>query len=137
MQSKTEKKRKQALLDGYKQTVFDNSQTDYAKYMQRPEEECTFIRTGKKYEEQHWYYCYTCGLTGNTGVCAVCVRVCHQGHHVIYCRKSTFFCDCALDGGACSFQEQIEQKNAGSKDGPPGGGGSLFGLPSSSGFGGF
>ena len=51
MQSKVEKKRKQALLDGYKQTVFDNSQTDYAKYMHRPEEECTFIRTGKQYEE--------------------------------------------------------------------------------------
>lgn len=100
--------------------------------MQRPEDECTFLRTGKKYEDQHWYYCYTCGLTGNTGVCAVCVRVCHKDHHVIYCKKSTFFCDCALDGGACSFQTQIDKKN--SKDAGPAGGG-LFGMPpSNSGF---
>ena len=104
---RNDRKRKQALLDGYKEEVFDNSQTDYAKYMFRPENSCTFLRTQKKYEEQHWYYCYTCGLTGNTGACSVCVRVCHKGHHVIYFRKSTFFCDCQDSGGNCSFASQI------------------------------
>lgn len=100
-----DKKKKQATLEGYKQEVFDNSQTDYARYMLRPEEKCTFLRTGKNFEDQHYYHCYTCGLTGNTGVCTVCVRVCHKGHHVVYAKKSTFFCDCNEDGGNCSFKD--------------------------------
>ena len=107
-QQKAEKKQKQALLEGFRREKFDNSD-GYLKYMFKPEEKCTFIRTGKKFEEQHWYYCYTCGLTGNTGVCAVCVRVCHAGHHVIYCKKSTFFCDCSQDGKECGFEAQIKQ----------------------------
>jgi len=116
-----------SLLEGYKQDVFNNSETDYARYMSRPEEKCTFIRTGKEYQEQHWYYCYTCGLTGNSGVCAICVRTCHKGHHVIYSRKSTFFCDCALEvGPACVWQETISEQEHDKKK-PSGAPGGLFG----------
>lgn len=44
--------------------------------------------------EQHWYNCYTCGLTGDKGCCTLCALICHEGHEVSYSRYSTFFCDC-------------------------------------------
>jgi hypothetical protein len=46
-----DKKKKLMTLEGYKEEVFDNSQTDYAKYMFKPEERCTFLRTGKNFED--------------------------------------------------------------------------------------
>ena len=55
---------------------------------------CTFAVTGSNFTEQHWYYCYTCGLTQSEGCCSVCVKVCHRGHIVSYSRRSRFFCDC-------------------------------------------
>jgi Putative zinc finger in N-recognin (UBR box) len=51
----------------------------------------------KDFHEQHWYNCYTCGLTNDKGCCTLCAIVCHQGHDVSYARYSSFFCDC---GGA-------------------------------------
>ena len=33
-------------------------------------------------QTQHWYYCYTCNLTGAEGCCSICARVCHKGHDV-------------------------------------------------------
>lgn len=47
--SKQDKKPKQALLEGFRQEKYDNSE-GYSKYMSRPEEKCTFLRTGKNYE---------------------------------------------------------------------------------------
>lgn len=41
-------------------------------------ESCTYNTTQKNYAEQHWYYCYTCGLTLSEGCCSVCARVCHS-----------------------------------------------------------
>lgn len=38
-------------LEGFKEDVFDNSQTDHAKYMFKPEDKCTFLRTGKNFED--------------------------------------------------------------------------------------
>ena len=29
---------------------------------------------------------------------------------MIYCKKSTFFCDCAQDGGACNFSAEIDRQ---------------------------
>eukprot|EP00741_Cyanophora_paradoxa_P010481 tig00000158_g10134.t1 len=55
---------------------------------------CTYSATGNKFTEQHWYFCYTCGLTVSEGCCSVCVKVCHKGHDVSYSRISRFFCDC-------------------------------------------
>lgn len=55
---------------------------------------CTFTSTGSQFVEQHWYFCYTCGLTGSEGVCVVCAQVCHAGHDLSYSRHSRFFCDC-------------------------------------------
>jgi hypothetical protein len=52
-------------------------------------------------QEQHWYYCYTCGLVESEGCCSVCVKVCHKGHEVAYARHGNFFCDC---GAARSAQ---------------------------------
>ena len=55
---------------------------------------CTFTATGSNFEKQHWYHCYTCGLSNSEGCCSVCVRRCHAGHDVSYARFSRFFCDC-------------------------------------------
>ena len=46
---------------------------------------CTFLQTGSKYFNQHWYYCYTCALVNNKGCCTLCAFTCHQGHHVFFC----------------------------------------------------
>ncbi|EOD21681.1 hypothetical protein EMIHUDRAFT_207692 [Emiliania huxleyi CCMP1516] len=43
---------------------------------------CTYAVTGSNFTDQHWYYCYTCGLTQSEGCCSVCIRVCHAGHVV-------------------------------------------------------
>lgn len=57
---------------------------------------CSFvIREG--FQEQHWYNCRTCGLTGEKGCCSNCARLCHNGHDVCYARFSSFFCDCGAE----------------------------------------
>ena len=61
---------------------------------------CTFAVTGSNFTEQHWYYCYTCGLTQSEGCCSICVKVCHRGHVVSYSRRSRFFCDCGAGAAA-------------------------------------
>lgn len=48
----------------------------------------------KDFHGQHWYNCYTCGLTNDKGCCTLCAVVCHQGHDLSYARYSSFFCDC-------------------------------------------
>ena len=66
---------------------------------------CTFTETKENYELQHWYNCYTCGMTFSEGICSVCVKVCHKDHDVSYACKSNFFCDCgagAAPGLSCS-----------------------------------
>ncbi|GAB0492582.1 hypothetical protein MMPV_003850 [Pyropia vietnamensis] len=63
---------------------------------------CTFTTTGSEFVEQHWYFCYTCGLSGSEGVCGVCARVCHAGHEVAYSRLSRFFCDCSAVAAAAA-----------------------------------
>jgi hypothetical protein len=67
---------------------------EYVEDEEVADEFCTYHRTGKDYELQHWYYCYTCGLMGSKGACSVCARRCHKGHQVVYSRKGNFFCDC-------------------------------------------
>ena len=61
---------------------------------------CSYASTGNSFTEQHWYYCYTCGLTESEGCCSICVKVCHKGHDVSYSRRSRFFCDCGAGAGA-------------------------------------
>jgi hypothetical protein len=67
---------------------------EYTESEQDTEETCTYRQTGREYQMQHWYYCYTCDLVGSKGCCSVCVRRCHAGHQVAYSRKANFFCDC-------------------------------------------
>ena len=89
---------------------------------------CTHVFSGNEFVEQHWYHCLTCNLINEKGCCSVCVRVCHQGHDVVYvtvcysnptvtqnisnnryARKSRFFCDCGANskknGKTCSAQK--------------------------------
>ncbi|KYQ89094.1 hypothetical protein DLAC_10325 [Tieghemostelium lacteum] len=65
---------------------------------------CTYTYTKNDYIDQHWYFCYTCGLKFSEGCCSICVKVCHKGHAVSYSRFSRFFCDCgagASKGSPC------------------------------------
>lgn len=59
-------------------------------------EKCSFA-INNDFHDQHWYNCYTCGLTSDKGCCSLCTIVCHQGHDVEYARRSSFFCDCGGD----------------------------------------
>ena len=72
---------------------------------------CTFASTSGAFVEQHWYNCATCGLVGDKGACAACIRTCHAGHDISYARKSSFFCDCGARGStaaaACSSIERV------------------------------
>jgi len=65
---------------------------------------CSYTKTSNTFSEQHWYHCWTCGLTLQEGCCAVCAKVCHRGHDITYSRYSRFFCDCGAgkqSGHAC------------------------------------
>eukprot|EP00939_MAST-03C_sp_MAST-3C-sp1_P001281 g1281.t1 len=73
----------------------DNIPSPLDQREQRPcDRLCTHHFTGSQYVEQHWYQCYTCGLTDNKGCCSICAETCHKGHDVVYAKKSRFFCDC-------------------------------------------
>ena len=61
---------------------------------------CTYDASGNRFVDQHWYFCYTCGLTNAKGMCSVCARVCHADHDIVYSRKSRFFCDCGAGGAS-------------------------------------
>lgn len=91
------------LIAGFKADEYKEDDSNFKDHMQVPEDECTFYRTGKNFELQHWYMCYTCKMDGNSGCCSVCIRKCHAGHHVAYAKKSSFFCDCAVDSGKCKI----------------------------------
>jgi len=69
-------------------------------------EKCSFA-INDDFHDQHWYNCYTCGLTADKGCCSLCALVCHHGHDVVYARKSSFFCDC---GGCESPENRIKCK---------------------------
>lgn len=63
---------------------------------------CTYTVSQSNFMEQHWYYCYTCGLTFSEGCCSICAQVCHAGHEISYARYSRFFCDCGAGSAVAS-----------------------------------
>eukprot|EP00178_Gracilaria_changii_P004699 TRINITY_DN1766_c0_g1_i1.p1 TRINITY_DN1766_c0_g1~~TRINITY_DN1766_c0_g1_i1.p1 ORF type:complete len:5290 (-),score=625.38 TRINITY_DN1766_c0_g1_i1:1714-17583(-) len=75
---------------------------------------CTYTSTGSQFVEQHWYFCYTCELSGSEGVCSVCARVCHRHCEVAYSKFSRFFCDCGA--GSDPRQESGSHGVASSED---------------------
>lgn len=67
---------------------------------------CTYAVTGTRYSEQKWYYCRTCGLTGNKGMCEICAQKCHKNHDVAFYKNGTgFYCDCPDHGGCCCMPQ--------------------------------
>ena len=66
-----------------------------------PQVMCTFARNGANYVQQHWYYCYTCGLVDSRGCCGACVQACHADHDTVYSACSNFFCDCGSGSARC------------------------------------
>ncbi len=71
--------------------------TDDSSTSLKRQTRCSYVSTGGDFTEQHWYNCYTCGLTWDKGCCSLCALVCHKGHDVGYSRKSSFFCDCGAE----------------------------------------
>ncbi|KAL6751673.1 hypothetical protein V8C86DRAFT_668649 [Haematococcus lacustris] len=65
-----------------------------------PKLQCSFAQNGESFIEQHWYFCYTCGLVDSKGCCAACLRCCHAGHDTVYSGRSRFFCDCGANANA-------------------------------------
>ncbi|KAF2077723.1 hypothetical protein CYY_000970 [Polysphondylium violaceum] len=89
------------LFDDEKNSLsVDNANSTNANVDEEDEEKklasklCTYSVTKNDYIDQHWYFCFTCGLKFSEGCCSVCVKVCHKGHQVSYSRFSRFFCDC-------------------------------------------
>ena len=72
---------------------------------QRPR--CTYEQYGKKYIDQPWYFCKTCGLVGGNGCCQVCAEICHAGHDVVYAGRVASYCDCG-PSGKCQALGQLE-----------------------------
>ena len=62
---------------------------------------CTYTESGKNFIMQRWYSCKTCGLTGNSGCCEVCLLRCHVGHDVMLRKTSAFYCDCGAERKEC------------------------------------
>jgi hypothetical protein len=71
---------------------------------------CTFSVTKQVYAPQRWFYCYTCGLVDNEGVCESCINVCHKGHSISESRLSErFFCDCGASGSCQCLENSTEE----------------------------
>lgn len=97
----------QVKVDGFKEERV-NLEESQAKYMELPEEVCTYNATKKEFKVQHWYWCFTCKLVDNSGCCGVCANRCHRGHQLVYSKKSNFFCDCG-DSGRCKSLKAPEK----------------------------
>jgi hypothetical protein len=82
------------LRTRHEQAATGSSSSSSAETLQ-----CTFAVHGDQFVEQHWFQCYTCGLTDSRGCCSACARTCHAGHDVVYAAKSRFFCDCGGENG--------------------------------------
>jgi len=69
---------------------------------------CTFTFTGRNYIDQVAYYCYTCNLTDNLGVCKACVDTCHKGHKTwTKPNGQNNFCDCGAENPRCKTILQL------------------------------
>jgi Putative zinc finger in N-recognin (UBR box) len=66
---------------------------------------CSYV-LDNDFHEQHWYHCYTCGLTNEKGCCTLCAAICHRGHDVSYSRHSAFFCDCGGEAESKEYEFQ-------------------------------
>ena len=77
---------------------------------------CTFAYTATVYYEQEWFYCMTCGLVGQFGLCKNCAEV-HEksGHEVVYNSIQQAYCDCGSEktcpnGFVCTFRGDVAEK---------------------------
>lgn len=83
---------------------------------------CSYRESGENFIEQHWYYCYTCGLTESKGCCSTCAVVCHAGHDVVYSGRSRFFCDCGAGVPRCPPCKCLDEVTLPPAGGAAGGG---------------
>ena len=64
---------------------------------------CTIEQTGKVGKpHEKFYFCMTCGIYDERGVCEQCAKHCHEGHKLIDAGYSSkFYCDCG--NGTCVY----------------------------------
>ena len=70
-------------------------------------QQCTTKRIGTNVSEQHVWWCRTCAMPVDSGVCNICAEKCHAGHDLV--DKGVWFsftCDCGK--GANSSQCQCK-----------------------------
>lgn len=61
---------------------------------------CSFSRTGRMFQPQPFYSCYTCWPGADEfGCCVTCGPICHAGHDLKYKFSGGFFCDCGAGDG--------------------------------------
>jgi len=88
------------ISTGKKLTIWDEP-------LEKPQ--CTFLKTGKAFIDQPWFYCYTCNVVGKYGCCLPCALKCHNGHDIVYNRISQFYCDCIENSKVCHFNSLMNQ----------------------------
>ena len=59
-QRKEEKVASNKEFLGFRADEYTETDEKFADHMAVPEDKCTFYRTQKNFEQQHWYVCYTC-----------------------------------------------------------------------------
>lgn len=71
---------------------------------------CTKHVTGGGFEPQPFYNCVECGMNprarANLGICASCVKMCHQGHRVFLNSVQPAFCDCG-ESARCQIMDRL------------------------------
>ena len=70
-------------------------------------QQCTTKRIGTNVSEQHVWWCRTCGMPVDEGVCNICAEKCHAGHDLV--DKGIWFSfTCACGKGTNSQQCQCK-----------------------------
>jgi len=88
-----------ALFPSY---VIDKEKYELRLHLCRLKKKCTIMCTGRKnYMKQDWFFCKTCDMTENHGVCEVCRDVCHKGHETYLSKHSPCPFVCCCGNGEC------------------------------------
>ena len=63
--------------------------------------QCTILNAGQEFCFQDWYYCKTCKMGDNHGVCETCRKICHAGHETYLSKDSPSRFRCCCGNGEC------------------------------------
>jgi hypothetical protein len=66
--------------------------------------QCTILNGGQKLTYQDWYYCETCDMKENHGICERCRKTCHAGHVTCLSKDSPSLFRCCCGNGECEIE---------------------------------